>query len=478
MTDTLTVAFHGFAWFAIVYFAILNTWYLCLILLAGPGAVGAARRRPFAGLDKVFRSPLALPISVVVPAWNEEHWIVDCVRGLLDLRYPQFEVIVVDDGSTDATLERLRGEYDLAEIPKVIPAQIPTMGAVLSVHAPRGGEDLLVIRKEGGHGPADAVNTGVNAARYPLVCRVDADSYLDADALLAVVQPFIEDPRRTVGTGASIRVANGAVVRSGRVVTPRMPGAFTAIQAVEYLRAFLLGRTGWAQIQGLLFITGAFGLFRRDIFVEVGGLDQTSDGDDVEFVTRIHHRLRSQKRPYRLGFVPDPCCWTRVPEGYHELSRQRRRWAHILARSLWIHRSMIGNPRYGFMGLIVLPYFLIFELASAVIELAALVMFAAGVALGIVSPGLTVLFIVACIGYATLLSITSLMIEEFSYHRYRTWRDFGIVAFAGIAENVGYRQVHAWWRVRGIVAALRNRRAGWAPRSPAKPSRLPVNLQR
>jgi cellulose synthase/poly-beta-1,6-N-acetylglucosamine synthase-like glycosyltransferase len=468
MTVVLAAAIHGFAWFAIAYFAVLNTWYLCLILLAGLGAIGAARGGPFADLDKIFRSPLALPISIIVPAWNEELWIVDCVRGLLSLRYPEFEVIVVDDGSTDATFDRLRGEYDLAEIPKLITAQIPTVGAVQSVYAPRGQEELLVVRKEGGRGPADAVNTGVNAARYPLVCRVDADSYLDTDALLAVVRPFIEDPRRTVGVGASIRVANGSVVRDGRVVTPRMPRGVGAVQAVEYLRSFLLGRTGWSRIHGLLFITGAFGLFRRDIFVEMGGVDQATDGDDIEFVTRIHHRLRREKRPYRLGFVPDPCCWTRAPEKYHELSRQRRRWAHILARSLWMHRSMIGNPRYGFIGLVVLPYFLVFELASAVVELTALVLFVAGVALGVIGPGLTVLFIVACIGYATLLSIISLAIEEFSYYRYRAWRDFAVVALAGIAENVGYRQVHAWWRVRGIAGATRSHRAGWAPRDSAE----------
>jgi cellulose synthase/poly-beta-1,6-N-acetylglucosamine synthase-like glycosyltransferase len=464
MTDMVAAAIHGFAWFSIVYFAILNTWYLCLILLAAPRAMGAAKRLPYAGLEKIFRSPLALPISIIVPAHDEERWIVDCVRGLLDLRYPEFEVIVVDDGSADATFERLQAEYDLAEIPKVIPAQIPTVGAVLSVHAPRGGEDLLVIRKENARSPADAMNMGVNAARYPLVCRVDADSYLDADALLAVVRPFIEDPRRTVGVGASIRLVNGSVVRDGRVVTSRMPGPFIAIQAVEYLRSFLLGRTGWSRIQGMLFISGAFGLYRRDIVIEMGGLDPTSDGDDIEFVTRIHHRLRQEKRPYRLEFVPDPCCWTMAPERYTELARQRRRWAHILAESLWIHRSMIGNPRYGFIGLVVLPYFLIFELASAVIELTALLLFAAGVSLGIVSPGLTLLFIAACIGYATLLSIIALAVEQFSYYRYRTWRDFGIVAFAGIAENVGFHQLHVWWRVRGTVEAMLRRRAGWSHR--------------
>jgi cellulose synthase/poly-beta-1,6-N-acetylglucosamine synthase-like glycosyltransferase len=463
MTSVAVAAIQGFAWFAIVYFAILNTWYLCLILLAALGAIGASRRIPFADHDKIFLSPLALPVSIIVPARDEERWIVECVRGLLDLRYPEFEVIVIDDGSTDATFDLLRREFDLVDYPRVIPADIPTRGAVLSVHAPQNRENLLVVRKEGGWRPADAVNTGVNAANYPLVCRVDADSYLDADALLAVVKPFIEDPRRTVGVGASIRVANGSVVQAGRVVTPRMPGGFMAIQAVEYLRAFLLGRAGWSRLGGMLFIPGVFGIYRRDVFVEVGGLDQGTDGDDVEFVIRIHHRLRRDGRRYQLGFVPDPCCWTRVPDSYGELARQRRRWAHILAQSLWIHRSMVGNPRFGFIGMVVLPYFVVFELASAIIELSALAVFVAGLLLGIVSPELTFLFIVDCIGYATLLSVFSLVIEEFSYYRYRTWRDIGLVTWGAIAENVGFRQAHAWWRVRGILAAMHGHSAGWAP---------------
>jgi cellulose synthase/poly-beta-1,6-N-acetylglucosamine synthase-like glycosyltransferase len=233
-----------------------------------------------------------------------------------------------------------------------------------------------------------------------------------------------------------------------------MPGGFMAIQAVEYLRAFLLGRAGWSRLGGMLFIPGVFGIYRRDVFVEVGGLDQGTDGDDVEFVIRIHERLRRDGRRYQLGFVPDPCCWTRVPDSYGELARQRRRWAHILAQSLWIHRSMVGNPRFGFIGMVVLPYFVVFELASAVIELSALAVFVAGLLLGIVSPELTLLFIVDCIGYATLLSVLSLVIEEFSYYRYRTLRDIGLVTWGAIAENVGFRQAHAWWRVRGILAAM------------------------
>jgi cellulose synthase/poly-beta-1,6-N-acetylglucosamine synthase-like glycosyltransferase len=462
MTSLLADAIYAFAWFDIGYFLILNTWYFCLILVAGLSAIGAARRTGFADYEKIFRSPLAPPISIIVPAHDEQEVVLDCVRGLLDLRYPEFEVIVVDDGSTDKTFELLCTEFDLVTSQRVIPRQVPLIGVIYSVHESRGGDKLAVIRKEGTGRPADAVNAGVNAARHPLVCRVDADSYLAENALLAVVKPFIEDPDRVVGAGGSVRVANGSVRKSGRVITARMPGGWLLpIQVVEYLRAFLIGRTGWSALNGIPFISGVFGIFRRDIFIGVGGYDSATDGDDVEFVTRIHQQLRSARIPYRLRFVPEPCCWTVAPDSYAELARQRLRWAQILSEALSLHRSMVFNPRYGFIGMVVLPYFVVFELGSAVIELLGLIAYPAGLALGIVNVRLTLLFVIVSIGYAILLTLLALVIEEFSYNQYRTFRDIATAALAAVMENLGYRQLHAWWRLRGILTTVRGRHAKW-----------------
>jgi cellulose synthase/poly-beta-1,6-N-acetylglucosamine synthase-like glycosyltransferase len=243
---------------------------------------------------------------------------------------------------------------------------------------------------------------------------------------------------------------------------PRVPGGWLLpIQAAEYLRSFLLGRAGWSQIGGMLFISGAFGIYRRDVYELVGGFDLDSEGDDLEMTTGIHHRLHDDRQPYRVGFIPEPCCWTVVPHRYARLAKQRARWSQILAEALWAHRGMLFNPRYGKVGLVVLPFYLIFELASAVVEILAMISFAAGLALHIIDPAVVLLFVVAGLGYGAFLTIASVITEELSYRRYRSWRDFALLVYATLAENVVFRQLHAWWRFRGIVDAVLRRKANW-----------------
>ena len=449
-------------WAVLGYFILLNTTYLALILVAAAEFARHLRRASYAGLDRAFASPLTPPVSVLVPAHNEEAGIVESVHAILGLRYPEFEVVVIEDGSTDGTFERLRRAFDLVPVPRVLAADVPTAGEVLSTHVARDGRQLTVLRKVSVGTKTDALNVGINAARYPLLCMVDADAVLDSDALLRVAKPFVDDPWRVVASGGVVRAVNGCRVERGRVVEVRMPRNWLVrIQVLEYLRAFLLGRTGWSRLDSLLIISGAFGLFRRDVVVEVGGLDPATLGEDAELVVRLHRHLRTARRDYRLIFVADPVCWTEIPATLSVLSRQRRRWARGLAELLWKHRAMVGNPRYGRIGLLGMPYYVAFEALAPVVELGGLLAVAGGLLAGVVDWTFGALFILVAIGYGVFLSLAALAVEEFAFHRYPRWRDLGVAIVAALLENLGYRQLHAWWRLRGLIAMIRGRPATW-----------------
>jgi len=462
LRDTLSAIFDALRLPVLAYFVAINTGYLIIICLAGLEFRRHLRRQAFAGSEQALSSPLTPGASIIVPAYNEQAGITVAVKAMLALRYPTHEVVVVDDGSTDETYRRLCDEFDLVEIPRVIPQEIPVRATVISVAVPRDGRTPLVVIRKTNSGRSEAINVGINAARMPLVAMVDADSILDPDALLVVSKPFLDDPLRTIATGGVIRAANGCRVVAGRVTDVRMPRGWTArIQVIEYLRAFLLGRTGWSRLRSLILISGAFGLFRRDVVVAAGGLDPDCIGEDFELVMRIHRAMRRRRRAYRVVFVAEPVSWTEVPSTLAVLARQRRRWHRGLWEVLWKYRGMTGNPRYGRIGLFALPYYWLFELLAPVLELAGLVLIPLGLISGLVNVRYAISFVLVAYVYAILVALVALCIEEFSFHRYHRWRDLGVALLACVAENFGYRQLTAWWRVQGLAAALARRKQVW-----------------
>ncbi len=451
------------SWFdvgVLAYFLAINSSYLVLITVAALEFARMLRRVPFAGYDEAYASPLTLPVSVVVPAYNEQAGIVESVRGMLSLRYPQLEIVVVDDGSTDDTVALLTSAFELYPVPRRVPTDIPTKGEVLEVLM-SAIVPLTVVRTTNS-GRSDSLNTGVNLARYPLVCFVDADSILDPEALLTVGKPFADDPARVVATGGVVRIVNDCTVSFGRVVDVRVPRTWLPrIQVAEYLRAFLMGRTGWSRLRALTIISGAFGMFRRDVVVEVGGLDPTNLGEDFDLVTRIHRRMHDLRRPYRVVFVAEPVVWTEAPSTLGVLRRQRKRWHRGLTQTLWRHRRMLLNPRYGRIGAVALPYLVVFELLAPVLEVVGLLAMGVGLAIGAVNVPFALMFALVAFGYSFFLTIASLTLEEFSFHRYRRWRDLGWLVLATFAENIGYRQLTAVWRLEGLWEQLRGRGYEW-----------------
>ncbi|MPQ97827.1 glycosyltransferase [Modestobacter sp. I12A-02628] len=449
-------------WTVLGYVVVLDLAMLLLVVTGARRLVANRRWTGAQGLDQVFASPLTPAVSILVPAHDEEAGILDMLSAALSQRYPAYEVIVVDDGSTDRTFELMAEKYQLAPVTARPTATTQVDGAVLSVHRAGTGDPLTVVRKVSVGRRSDALNAAINLARHPLICMIDADSLLEPEGLLKVARAFVEDPVNVVGAGGSIRPANGALTDRGAVIEPRLSPRWTVrIQAVEYLRSFLLSRTSWAQADAMLIISGAFGMFRRDLVVEVGGLDPLSLAEDAELVVTLQEYLRREGRPHKMVFVPETVCWTEVPETWAVLGKQRRRWSQGLAQLLWKNKRMIGNPRYGAIGVLAMPFYLVFELLGPVVELVGLLSVVVSAALGILDLGTAAVMVGFALAVGTLLAVTVVAVEEFVFHRYRRGRELAALLAAGILENVGFRQVHSWFRLRGLAAALMRREPVW-----------------
>jgi cellulose synthase/poly-beta-1,6-N-acetylglucosamine synthase-like glycosyltransferase len=460
--DLLRQGFRGADVAILVCFAVLNTGYLGLVLFGWVGLARHMGRTRFAGLDEIAGSPLTRPVSVLMPVRDRAADSVDAVHAMLALRYPEFEVVVIDDGSTDDTFARLREEFDLVWVPKVVPDEVPIRGAIRSVHVSRTRRDsLVVVRKDSG-GKTDSLNVGLNFARYPLVCMVDPDAVLDPRALLWAAKPFADDPLGVVATGCATRVVNGCTVVAGRVVDIRMPRGWLArIQVVEHVRALFLGQAGLPQTDRLVMTTGGFGMFRRDLLNRLGGLAYECADESTELVTRLHHQLWSERSEHRIAFVGEPVAWSEAPESLRTLSRERRHWHRGLAETLLRHRHMIGNPHYRQVGLVSLPFQLLFGLVAPIAELAGLVLVPAGVLLAAVDLSFLWWSLLVAYVYPTAVTVIALWAEELAFHRSSRWLDLALAVCAAVFENLGYRQLTAWWGLRGIGAALRNRPATW-----------------
>ncbi len=441
-------------WAFLFFFLGLNGTYLLLLALSLREVLRRNRRGVEADVDKALLSPFAPPVSILAPAYNEELTIVGSLRSLLSLRYRQFEVVVVNDGSKDRTIGVLVDAFELFEVHAAYEPLIATQ-PIKALYRSRLDPRLTVVDKANG-GKADALNCGINLARYDLVCGIDADTLILPDALTRIALPFVEDPERTVASGGTIRVANGCTIEGGEVRNVALPkNRVAALQVVEYLRAFLLGRAGFDAIDGTLIISGAFGLFHRPTAIACGGYRHDTVGEDMELVVRMHRMMRELGKPYRVAFVWDAACYTEVPEDLGVLKRQRNRWHRGLIDSLLRHRVMFLNRRYGVIGLFVVPFFAIFEMLGPVIELLGFVAVLVSFATGLVDGWFMTLFLFAALALGVAVSMGAVLLEELSYAAYPRWGELGRMLWLAILENLGYRQLTVWWRVRAFYDYMR-----------------------
>ena len=446
--------------FVIVYVALVNTTYLTLMIIS----YFALRKEalPFNAKEvaALAKSPLVPSVSVLAPAYNEAATVRDSIRAMLSLRHPHHEVIVINDGSVDNTLKALTEEFRLYRSSRVALGAIPT-APVRGVYESRDPIPLVVIDKHNG-GKADALNCGLNYSRHHLVAVVDADSIIEKDALLQISRPFLTSPDETVAVGGIIRIANGCVIQHGQVTAVQTPkNLLVRFQIVDYLRSFLGARTALSFANTLLVISGAFGLFRRDILLDVGGYRRDTVGEDMELVVRLHRYCHEHKRRYCIEFLSDSVCWTEAPESSRVLRRQRTRWQRGCCESILMHRCMIGNWRYGSVGLFGLPYFLACEIFGPVIEVCGYLVTIVGLGLGLISPATTLLFFAVSVLFGLLLSVGSVLLEECTICKYPNVRDLLALLAAALLENLGFRQATLLWRLQAILQVIRKKQRVW-----------------
>ena len=452
MIDFLTALYLAFlkyfSYLTVGYFVAINVIYLILIALSFYHIRRQLKEKNVFGLQGLFSSNLYSPISILAPAFNEESTIVASVKSLLQLRYPNYEVIVVNDGSKDRTMDVLIDQFKLKRVKRYVPL-ILNHKPIKAIYKSTVYPDLIVVDKENGR-KADALNAGINVCRNDLFCAIDADCVLEPDVLQNMLKTFIED-ETTIAVGGIIRVANDCIIEGNEIKEIRFPKKFLPrIQVVEYLRAFLFGRVGWDYLDSLLIISGAFGIFDRNAVLKVGGYLHDTVGEDMELVVRLHKYHRERKIPYRVRFLPEPVCWTEVPEDANVLARQRNRWQRGLADTLYRHRDMFFNPKYGRLGFFAVPFFFIFELLSPIIELLGWLVLILAILFGAVNLHFALIFLSAAVLLGMVLSISSILCEEFTYRRYPRMKDIFLMSLYAFFENFGFRQVHMWWRLMGI----------------------------
>ena len=399
------------------------------------------------------------PISILIPAFNEAQTIVTSIRSLLQLYYAEYELIVINDGSRDNTLEVLIEEFDLIPFPAAYNEQLQTR-PIKQIYLSRSKNNLRVVDKENG-GKADALNVGLNVSRFPLFCCVDADSILERSTLFRAVQPFIDDPE-VIACGGTVRIANGCTVHNGHLVSKGLPENLLALfQLIEYLRGFLYGRIGWARLDALLIISGAFGVMRKDRVIEVGGYNPKTVGEDMELIVRLHRKLSAADTPYRIAFIPDPICWTEAPESLRVFAAQRVRWHRGLSESLWLNRGLLFGRNSGLSGWLAFPFFVLFEWFSPFIEIAGYLFTLYLTITGRLNLEIAATFLTFAVLLSVLLSTVALLLDEITFKGIERLKYLPVLFLYSFLECFGYRQLNAWYRIKGAFKWLTGRKPDW-----------------
>lgn len=433
----------------LMYFLIANAVYTVLMVLSLYAVSIHSRFAAHSGHADLMDSPVTPPVALLVPCFNEQDVIVATVESMLELKYPEKEVIVIDDGSEDATLIRLIQRFQLQRMDLIYREKIKANAPTSFFYNPLIPELLVVVKPNGGK--SDALNVGINISRSPYFCTVDADSIVEDEALLRLMAPIVHSTVNTVVSGGVVRIANGCTVERGRVTKIGLPRTWIErCQVVEYIRTFLFGRPGWDFLKANFICSGAFCLLHKESVVLAGGFGNDTVTEDIDMIAMLHRFLREKKWKYRMVFTTDPVCWTECPKTISMLARQRRRWQLGLLQTAVKHDTLIFNGRHGMLGILSVPFHAYIEAIGCVVEALGLVILPLSFFIGAMPFSLFLLLMFLAFGYGTLLSMASVLLAEATVRRYPKVSDmFTLVQYAFL-ENLGYRQLVSIFRAQGV----------------------------
>jgi len=439
--------------------ALIFTAYLTLTIFSAITLRKYLRKNSYVDYNSIVASPMAPSLSVIAPAYNETEHIIDNIRTLLSLYYNNYEVIVINDGSLDDSLEKIISAYELEKVNYYFDYRLPCE-RIRGVYKSRNRsfKKLTVIDKRNG-GKADSLNAGLNVCRNDLVVSIDADSIMEPDALLKMVKPFMEaKEKRVIGAGGVIRIANSCEISDGHIQKINLPKKFLPrAQVMEYTRAFLMGRMAWSELDGLLLISGALGMFDREIVISAGGYSTKTVGEDMELVVRIRRYMAENNLDYDVVYIPDPLCWTEVPSSIKVLARQRSRWTRGTMETLFTHRVLFFNGKYGKLGLLGYPYWLLFEYLAPIIEFLGILWFIFLVITGRLNWPFFLLLFGFVYFFAVSLSIWAVLFEEITFHKYERRRDVLRLVGTAFLEPLLYHPLVMLMSIKGNIDKLLNR---------------------
>jgi cellulose synthase/poly-beta-1,6-N-acetylglucosamine synthase-like glycosyltransferase len=453
------VLFNVFTYGILLYTIIL----LFFSLFIGIYSIGEIRKymhkNSFADFRVLAASEQLPGISILAPAYNEGANIIANVRSMLSIHYNALELIIINDGSKDDSLAKLISAYDLYKTNSFVNEQIPTK-KIKGIYKSNNPvfHKLIIVDKENG-GKADALNVGVNIARFGYIVCVDVDCVLEQDALLKMIKPFIEETKvRVIASGGVIRIANDCQIENGRLIKVNLPKKLIPrIQTLEYIRAFLLGRMAWSRLNGLLIISGAFGAFDRDIVIKCGGYNIKTVGEDMELIVRMRRYMEENNFPYKVTFIPDPLCWTEAPSNYKILGRQRNRWTRGTIETLRMHKIMFFNPRYGLLGMVSFPYWFFFEFLAPIIELIGMISFLIFALFGLIQWGMFFTLLGCILSFGFLYSIFAILMEVLTFNQYKNQKDIFKLGIAAILEPFIFHPFVVWSAIMGNIDYLRKK---------------------